>query len=219
MRILMTTNAAIGHFLPLAPTAAELVARGHEVRVGCPESFARFVAKAGFVAMPCREVDVSVPTPPPPPVEDHEARLRWAVTLSWPDDCRTWVDSLLRKVTRWAPDLVIVEPVEHAGRVVAAALDTPLVVHGWGSRSPQTWKRPPPPKSLTSTSAPRPHPRDRLSSPTSALPRSRRPTSAQRSDTATGLSPDRGTRSPRRRPSTAACSSRSARIRTPPQPH
>jgi len=43
MRILVTTNAAIGHFLPMAATVAELAASGHEVRIGCPLSFEPFV--------------------------------------------------------------------------------------------------------------------------------------------------------------------------------
>ena len=136
MRILVTTNAAIGHFLPMAATVAELVAIGHDVRVGCPESFEPFVRRAGFEALACAEVEVSVPVPPPPAAEDRDGRLMWAVTLSWPSDCRPWVDSLLRQAEQWRPDLVIVEPVEHAGRIVAAALGVPLVVHGWGFTLP-----------------------------------------------------------------------------------
>jgi UDP:flavonoid glycosyltransferase YjiC (YdhE family) len=136
MRILVTTNAAIGHFLPMAATVAALVASGHEVRIGCPESFEPFVRKAGFEALGCKEIEVSVPVPPPPPVEDREGRLMWAVALSWPSDCRPWVDSLLWYAEQWRPDLVMVEPVEHAGRIVAAALGAPLVVHGWGFTLP-----------------------------------------------------------------------------------
>lgn len=136
MRILVTTNSAIGHFLPMAPTVAALVAMGHEVRIGCPESFAPFVHRTGFEAFGCEELEVPLPVPPPPPAEDHDGRLMWAVTLSWPSDCRPWVDSLLRHAKRWRPDLVMVEPVEHAGRIVAAALGLPLVVHGWGFTLP-----------------------------------------------------------------------------------
>ena len=136
MRILVTTNAAVGHFLPMAATVAELVASGHEVRIGCPESFEPFVRRAGFEALGCREIAASVPVPPPPPVEDRDGRLMWAVTLSWPADCRPWVDSLLRYAEQWRPDLVMVEPVEHAGRIVAAVLGTPLIVHGWGFTLP-----------------------------------------------------------------------------------
>lgn len=135
MRILVTTNAAVGHVLPMAPTVVELMACGHDVRVGCPESFAPFVRKLGFQAMPGRERTVTAPVPPPPR-EDHEARLWWAVTQSWPADCRAWLDSLLVQAAEWKPDLVVVEPVEHAGRVVAAALGRPWVVHGWGFSLP-----------------------------------------------------------------------------------
>src|SRR6185437_4662254 len=136
MRILVTTNAAVGHFLPMAPTVAALVAGGHDVRIGCPESFEPFVRKAGFDALGCTEIAVSAPVPSPPPADDHAGRLMWAVTLSWPSDSRPWVDSLLRNAEQWRPDLVMVEPVEHAGRIVAAALGAPLIVHGWGFTLP-----------------------------------------------------------------------------------
>jgi UDP:flavonoid glycosyltransferase YjiC (YdhE family) len=136
MRILVTTNAAIGHFLPMAATVTELAASGHEVRIGCPRSFEPFVRTAGFEALACEEIEVSAPVPAPPPADDRDGRLIWAVTLSWPSDCRSWVDSLLRQAQQWRPDLVMVEPVEHAGRIVAAALGAPLVVHGWGFTLP-----------------------------------------------------------------------------------
>jgi UDP:flavonoid glycosyltransferase YjiC (YdhE family) len=135
MRILVTTNAAIGHFLPMAPTIAELVACGHEVRVGCPESFEPFVRRAGFAASACRETEVTAPNVPALP-DGADERLSWAITRSWPADCRTWVDALLDTARQWRPDVMIAEPVEHAGRVVAAALGLPLVVHGWGFTLP-----------------------------------------------------------------------------------
>lgn len=136
MRVLVTTNAAIGHFLPMAPTLAALMADGHDLRVGCPESFATFVRRSGFDPLPCRETTASTPAMLAPPPEDRQARLMWAVTRSWPADCRGWVESLLEQAAAWEPHLVIVEPVEHAGRVVASALQAPLVVHGWGFALP-----------------------------------------------------------------------------------
>lgn len=86
--------------------------------------------------MACAETAAPAPVPPPPPANDPDGRLIWAVTLSWPSDCRSWVDSLLRNARQWRPDLVVVEPVEHAGRIVAAALRLPLIVHGWGFTLP-----------------------------------------------------------------------------------
>lgn len=132
LRILATTNAAIGHFLPMAPTLAALVAAGHDVRVGCPARFATFVERCGFTAFACAEESVDVDVPPLPPSGDRVGRLRWATVHSWPADCRSWVDRLWAIATDFRPDVVVVEPVEHAGRVVAAALEVPLAVHGWG---------------------------------------------------------------------------------------
>lgn len=141
MRILVTTNAAVGHFLPMGATVAELVTAGHDVRIGCPASFAPLVSAAGFTPMACDETDVAPSVPPPPPAGDHQGRLMWAVTWSWPADSRSWVDSLLRQAREWQPDVVVVEPVEHAGRVVAAALGLRLIVHGWGFTLPADIER------------------------------------------------------------------------------
>jgi UDP:flavonoid glycosyltransferase YjiC (YdhE family) len=136
MRILVTTNAAVGHFLPMAPTVAALIAAGHDVRVGCPEGFASFVERCGFPTIGCREVRVEPEVPPMPPPTDHQERLTWAIVHSWPADCRSWVDELVSAAHNWRPDAVMVEPVEHAGRIVAAAIGVPLVVHGWGFTLP-----------------------------------------------------------------------------------
>lgn len=135
-RILVTTNAAFGHFLPMAATVAELLAAGHDVCIGCPASFAPRISAAGFPPMACDEMEVTPSVPPLPPADDHDGRLMWAVTWSWPSDSRSWIESLLRNAGDWQPDAVVVEPVEHAGRVVAAALRVPLIVHGWGFTLP-----------------------------------------------------------------------------------
>ena len=132
----MTTNAAVGHFRPLVPTILALLAGGHDVRIGCPASFAATVAAAGLEPLACEECPVNVEVPPAPPRADPNARLRWAVTLGWPYDARSWVAGLLARAAAWRPQLVVVEPVEHAGRVTAAALGVRLVEHGWGFTLP-----------------------------------------------------------------------------------
>jgi UDP:flavonoid glycosyltransferase YjiC (YdhE family) len=141
LRILVTTNAAVGHFFPLAPTVAALLAAGHDVRVGCPASFAPTVSAAGFTAMACEErpVTPSLEPPAPPPREDLHGRLEWAITWSWPADARPWAADLLRQARAWRPRVVVVEPVEHAGRVVASALAVPFAEHGWGFTLPAGW--------------------------------------------------------------------------------
>lgn len=136
MRVLLTTNAAMGHFAPLAPTAQALLAAGHEVRIGCPAAFAGTVERAGFEALPCVVDPVEVAIAPPPTSPDRPTRLWWAITISWPSVARGWVRSLLDEARSWRPDVVVAEPVEFAGRVVAAALGVPLVEHGWGFSLP-----------------------------------------------------------------------------------
>lgn len=136
VRILVTTNAAMGHFAPLVPTIRALLAAGHAVRVGCPSSFAPTVTDAGFAVIACQQAPYRSAVPPPPAVEAIDQQLAWAVTKSWPDEAHGWIHSLLQQARVWRPELVVVEPVEHAGRIVAAALQVPLVEHGWGFTLP-----------------------------------------------------------------------------------
>jgi L-demethylnoviosyl transferase len=136
MRVMVTTNAATGHFLPLAPTIRELMAAGHDVRVACPASFASTVAAAGFVVIGCQEQPVDLDGASALPPDDADARLAWAVTTSWPSDARPWVEDLVARTALWRPDVVVVEPVEHAGRIAAAVFGIPVVEHGWGFTLP-----------------------------------------------------------------------------------
>ncbi|MST33251.1 DUF1205 domain-containing protein, partial [Acidimicrobiaceae bacterium USS-CC1] len=144
MRILFTTNAAIGHLLPMAPTAQKLIELGHAVRVACPSRFATTVTGLGLRAIACREEPVAVAVVPFPELPDPRARLAWAVMSGWPWDAREWVDTLLEHARIWHPELVVVEPVEYAGRIVAAALGIPWVLHGWGFTLPAAMSADPP---------------------------------------------------------------------------
>jgi glycosyltransferase len=135
VRILVTVNDAYGHMLPLVPTLRRMRDRGHQVVLAAPGDRVNSLRLEG--------VDVwSYPwappeNPPEPPSDtDPDARLAWATTLSFPHDARGWVQPLLADARRFRPDLIVCEPVEHAGRVVAAALEVPLVEHGWGFALP-----------------------------------------------------------------------------------
>lgn len=133
MRVLITVNDAYGHVLPLVPTMRALAARGHDVLVACPGGTADRVGIDGIRISQHRS------DPPPvvgPPRESHVERLAWAVHTSWPNVARGWAGDLLDDARRFGPDAVLCEPVEHAGRVVAAALGVPLVEHGWGFTLP-----------------------------------------------------------------------------------
>jgi UDP:flavonoid glycosyltransferase YjiC (YdhE family) len=136
MRVLITTNAATGHFLPLVPTGRALSNAGHEVRFACPATFASVISRADFTVLACDERPTDVGAVPPPPQDDRDGRLAWAVTTGWPSDARSWIADLSAKTEKWRPDVVVVEPMEHAGRIVAAVLGIPVVEHGWGFTLP-----------------------------------------------------------------------------------
>lgn len=138
MRVLVTVNDATGHVLPLLPLIEALAAGGHDVLVASPGPAAgRLVTVPGVAVVEVAPGSVPPVTPDCPPHGEHAARLAWAVERSWPNDARGWAEQLLATAREWRPDLVVVEPVEHAGRVVAAAIGVPLVEHGWGFTLPE----------------------------------------------------------------------------------
>ncbi len=134
MRILVTANDAYGHLLPLVPAVRRMRERGHEVVLAAPGDRARSLHPELTVWSYPWAPPAHPPTPPADP--DPAARLAWATTRSFPHDARGWVGPLLANARRYRPDVVVCEPVEHAGRVVAAALGVPLVEHGWGFTLP-----------------------------------------------------------------------------------
>ena len=118
-------NDAVGHVLPLLPVVRALDAAGHQVNIASPGAQVGRLARIAGVtaAVPAGPVD---DLDDPPPKDRHEARLRWAVQRSWPSTARGWTAPLLDCARAWRPDVVLSEPVEHAGRLVAATLDLPL---------------------------------------------------------------------------------------------
>jgi len=134
VRVLVTVNDAFGHVFPLVPTTLALAAAGHEVLLACPGTAANSVRLDGVLVREFHADDIAAPDFPP--TLDRHERFTFAVTKRWPTAALRWTQSLLRDARGWKPDLVIVEPVEHAGRVVAAALGIPWVEHGWGFTLP-----------------------------------------------------------------------------------
>jgi glycosyltransferase len=132
---MVTVNDAYGHMLPLVPTLQRMRDRGHEVVLAGPGNR---VTSLGLDRVHVWHYPWTPPDNPPGPPSrtDPAARLAWATTLSFPHDARGWVTPLLADARRFRPDLVMCEPVEHAGRIAAAALGVPLVEHGWGFTLP-----------------------------------------------------------------------------------
>ncbi|GAB2931497.1 DUF1205 domain-containing protein [Micromonospora polyrhachis] len=157
MRVLMVTWGWRSHFYPLAPLGWALQAAGHQVRVaGQPAQGAAIVA-AGLPAVPVGpDLDfaevfagqvgrvagpagspaagAAVATAVPPNIDAVRPAVAAAVT---PDGgvvrfADAMLDELLAFGRHYRPDLVVYEPLNLAGSLVAAALGVPDVRLLWG---------------------------------------------------------------------------------------
>lgn len=143
MRILVTTAPSAGHFFPLVPFAWALRARGHQILVATTE---QFVAEAGRSGLPAAASapPVDLAATMAPGGGPHPSRRQGARDASIEHIGRGFgrlaeqtVEGTAAIAERWAPDVVVAEPTEHSGAVVAAAHGVPLVRHGWGLEVPQ----------------------------------------------------------------------------------
>jgi MGT family glycosyltransferase len=135
MRVLFTTLPGAGGFHPLVPLAQTLQAAGHEVACACARSYSPTVEATGFRCFPAgvdwllanrdqvyarvRE-DVAQRATPFSPLADIYARFLPPPMLA---DLR----SLARS---WSPDVLVRDPMEFAGGIVAECLDIPHAACG-----------------------------------------------------------------------------------------
>ncbi|MET9297421.1 nucleotide disphospho-sugar-binding domain-containing protein [Streptomyces sp. NPDC003077] len=138
MKILLTSAPLHGHVLQLVPFSWALRAAGHEVLAAVPEEFAPVVREAGLPAVGT-VADVTMRQmigferdgTPVPWSADPDRRIRRSGRGFGRLAART-LDRTLSIAERWRPDLVVSEPTEYAGRMVAARTGVPWVEHGWG---------------------------------------------------------------------------------------
>jgi UDP:flavonoid glycosyltransferase YjiC (YdhE family) len=117
----MTVIAATGHFHPLVPLAQGLQAAGHEVVVATAPSFAAQVAACGFRYLPAgidsrqvQEADPRLRALPPLVLRETYRRRVFPEVLP-----RRLLPDLLDLGRGWAPDLVVSDNYEFAGRIAA----------------------------------------------------------------------------------------------------
>lgn len=135
MRILCTTQPGLGHFRPLAGLGQALQRSGHEVRVACSASFAPRVVAAGLRAVPAgidwleQSAESAFPA-----LRD---RALDGPVNAWPEvfastTARAMLPDLEAIAAVWRPDLVIREPLEFAGALLAERLGLPHATAGPG---------------------------------------------------------------------------------------
>ncbi|HET9015726.1 MAG TPA: hypothetical protein VFN57_09015, partial [Thermomicrobiaceae bacterium] len=127
MRVLFTAQPGTGHWRPLAPLAAALLAAGHEAAFAISPGFCATLEEFGFRCFPMGWDDYRAD------FERHRAGLAPAVP---PSSAAVMADVFLPRSARnlpellaagrgWRPDVVVREPTEYAGALAAELLGVP----------------------------------------------------------------------------------------------
>lgn len=135
MRFLFSSSPAWGHLLPLLPLAHAVAAAGHDVRVAGLEGFTAPVESLGLRSWDLGPADPARPEPDDPPA-DPMRRMVWAASRTWTRSAHDGASPLLAACREWRPEVVVHEPVEYAGPLVAAVLGIPAVYFRNGAAFP-----------------------------------------------------------------------------------
>ncbi|MFN2496164.1 MAG: glycosyltransferase [Pseudonocardiaceae bacterium] len=130
MRIMIATNALIGHFRPLLPFAKAFHRAGHELLVVAPASFGPTVRRAGLPHHPVPDVAPEVRSAAAarystlPPRQAIEALGADMMARLGP---RAVLPAMLDIIRDWGPDVVVRETAELAAVLAAERADLPTV--------------------------------------------------------------------------------------------
>jgi len=146
MRVLFSTTAADGHFVPLLPLASAVRAAGHEVVFATASSYAARVRREGFETLPAG-IDLDelerrfaptreeLRTSDLPPA-DRRARAfsgRFAA-IEAPEKH----DDLFAVAGAWRAEAIVHEPADLAAPLVGARLGVPTVQQSFGRTIPSS---------------------------------------------------------------------------------
>ncbi len=145
MRVLFTTQSALGHIHPLVPLARALQAAGHAVAFAASGSFAPTVEALGFRCFPAGFDRRDIPWPRLLPAMaglDGEALDRFIeVRLYAGFRAQVAVPDYVAIARDWRPDIIVREAFEYGGCVAAEQLGLPHAVVGVGSYRGPDWQR------------------------------------------------------------------------------
>lgn len=159
MRVMCTVSAWASHWYPMVPVLWALQAAGHEVRVVCPSSQAEALTRAGLTPVPLLdELDIaflarlrnvwdaqagSWPYEWTPPHPVTGAPMNAVGDFGYGEFAKASQQKIATPVgrngvaatgfaRRYAPDLILHEPLAAEGLLAARVTGTPSAVHLWG---------------------------------------------------------------------------------------
>jgi hypothetical protein len=127
------------HLMSMVPLTWALRSAGHEILVSGNAAVverARLAGLSGAVVPdpPRRQAPAPATAAPSPPADGAGAPLDWAAMEErWRHRVGAVVGHHLRIARAWRPDLILCDPIEFSGLVVAGSLNVPAVVHRWGA--------------------------------------------------------------------------------------
>ena len=137
MRLLFTASPAYGHLLPLLPMLRAAMTAGHDVRLATGPDMvgpmrARAVPAYGVGAtwdeiVAERDAEASRAH-----AEDLDAQRLVSASMLFGRAAARRLPGLLDLAGRWRPDVVVHEPLELGGVMLARHLGLPSVTHGYG---------------------------------------------------------------------------------------
>jgi UDP:flavonoid glycosyltransferase YjiC (YdhE family) len=127
VRVLITSNAAHGHFYQLVPYGWALRAAGHEVLVAVAPTFCSVVKETGLAGVAVGRELLPGEWPQPAPDTGREEKLVLAAGRGWSLAAGHAADDLAALARDWRPDLVLHESLDYTGPFVAALTGVPAV--------------------------------------------------------------------------------------------
>lgn len=142
MKILITTSPLYGHFFPMLPLIGAMRRAGHTVAVATGPDLADEIHQRGLacwnVGPRMADVLVGIHSRPEEPMDDPMAALREAALDYFGEPGVARATDLLTMIAADPPDLIVHEHSDLAGWLIAARLDQPAIVHGFGPHLPFT---------------------------------------------------------------------------------
>jgi UDP:flavonoid glycosyltransferase YjiC (YdhE family) len=144
MRVLFSTTAAEGHFLPLVPLAVATREAGHDVVFATAASFAPRVAREGFETLPAG-IDLDelqrrfAPTRAQLSAADlpaDERRARGFSVRFATSEAPAKHGALFAAVESWRADAIVHEPADLSASLVGARLGVPTIHQSFGRAIP-----------------------------------------------------------------------------------